>query len=66
MLCHVVICWWPFTHADAMLTLCAVECRTMNQVFDAMHSVFMNQLSVYMAVFSIPRLMDPSTQEEVG
>ena len=31
-----------------------------------MHSVFLNQLASYMVVFSIPKLLDPSTQKEVG
>ena len=42
------------------------ELLSSNQVFHAMHSVLLNQLVVYAIVFSIPKLLSPDTQAEVG
>lgn len=36
------------------------------QVFDAMHSVFLNQLGVYIVVFSIVKLLQPQTKDQVA
>ena len=31
-----------------------------------MHSIFLNHLGIYLVVFSIPKLLDPGTQQQVG
>ena len=46
------------------IVVCFVLCA--KQVFHAMHSVLLHRLGIYIVVFSIPRLLNPDTRQQVG
>ena len=49
-----------------MITIVVCFALCAKQVFHAMHSVLLHRLGIYIVVFSIPRLLNPDTRQQVG